>query len=177
MKKTMIAGLLAVIVAFSGCASVGKAPLINGNTIEMGLVVDKGNPDSMKDKQWENRVQIAGYMERGIMDLLRGSGYEAKLYKNASEFQSAPGKYLLVVSIEKYNPGSKAARMMVGFGAGAVSMDTKYDVYGPDASSVYNNTTGIASSKDWIYVVNKTNSVIVKAVNTRMNVLFPSAAK
>jgi hypothetical protein len=48
--------------------------------------------------------------------MLGRAGYSARQIDSRSEFDPSSGEYLLPVKVIKYNPGSKAARILVGFG-------------------------------------------------------------
>ena len=58
-----------------------------------------------------------------MVNLLRKrGGYQSRALGLNETFKPAPNTYLLSIKVLKYNPGSKAARMLVGYGAGAVSL-------------------------------------------------------
>jgi len=66
------------------------------------------------------------------------------------------------VKIIKYNPGSKAARMLVGFGAGSASLDLRFEVYGEGPQPLLVKDHGRGSSRDWQFVCRTLSKDLVK---------------
>ena len=99
----------------------------------------------------------------------RRGGYEAKLIQNLDEFVAGPDTYLLTAKIKDYNPGSKAARMVVGFGAGSCSMDIHIELFGADNKQIFAKDDHVASGRDWRNVARKLNENILKAIDEVLN--------
>jgi hypothetical protein len=123
--------LASSMLLVAGCATAPRAPLTaGGERIEIMVFSDRGNPDEMDERQYQRRIEVGQWMEGDLIDLLTRSGYQAALIGSKEEFKARDGRYLLTVKIVKYNPGSSAARIIVGFGAGAASLDNHYELYG-----------------------------------------------
>ena len=100
--------------------------------------------------------------------MLNKAGYEATLIQKQNEYTPGVGKYLLKATIVKYDPGSTAARVIVGFGAGAASMDMRYELSGK-GESLLKYDDGVGSGRDWRNVARKLNENTLKRVTEKMN--------
>ncbi len=172
-KRFGIAVFVAALAIFvSACASVTPAPKTSsGKDIVMFVYIDRGIEKSFTDYQVRNRHQVGEWMEKDLPRILAKAGYSPQLIGKRSEYKPTAGAYLLTVKITSYNPGSKAARMLVGYGAGATSMQTHYELYGKGQKSILADDTGVGSSADWTAVIRKidiltTNSVTAKLGGT-----------
>ncbi|MEY4515537.1 MAG: hypothetical protein RLZZ450_7659 [Pseudomonadota bacterium] len=77
---------------------------------------------------------------------------------------------MLRVKIANYNAGSKAARMMVGWGAGAAVLNTNFEFYGPDSQAPYVvGSPSVGSGRDWKNSARKVNLQTVDAVIARLH--------
>jgi hypothetical protein len=118
----------------------------------------------------DSRNQIADWWEPDLINVLaRNGGYDAKLIQKPEEFVQGPESYLLIVKIVNYDPGSKAARMFVGFGAGACSMDLHIEFFSTDNQQIFAKDDHVASSRDWKFVARKMNMNILKYVKEALN--------
>ncbi len=163
----LLAVLSAVVVA---CASVAKAPkTASGRDIAMYVIIDRGIEKSYTDYQVRNRNQVGEWMERDLTGLLGKAGYNVHLIGRRSEYKQAAGAYLLTVKITNYNPGSKAARMMVGYGVGATSMQTRYELFAKGQKSILADDLGVGSGSDWTAVVRKIDVLTVNAVTAKLS--------
>jgi len=138
--------------------STGKNPRIN-------VLMDVGN-DGLTQVQTDQREQLNDFMGKDLVRMLSKAGYEANLIGNRNQYTK--GTYLLKVTIIKYNPGSKAARIVVGFGAGAVSLNTRYELFAPGGSLMVSDEHGVGSSMDWTSCARKLNKQTVQAVSGKL---------
>jgi hypothetical protein len=171
--------LVAVVmmVALAACAKApkdasekadsGKASSVKGTTLY--VLIDRGIEKSFTDYQVKNRDQVGDYMEQDLPVVLKKSGFKARLISKRSEYQPTAGAYLLTVKITNYNPGSKAARMFAGYGAGATSMDTHFELYGSDSKLLLSDDPSVGSSRDWRNVIRKINEQTAKAVAKKVS--------
>lgn len=125
--------------------------------ISVFVLSDRGDPASMTGDQYKNRIQVGEFMEKDLINILKDEGYEAAIIEKPEDFAPGPGKYLLKVAIKNYNPGSKAARLFVGYGAGATSLDTHYELSSDGADPLISGDPGVGSSRDWRNCVEKVN--------------------
>ena len=171
-KRLVMVVLIAVLAAFTvACASrAGKAPkAASGKGITMYVLIDQGIDKSFSDYQVKNRQQVGDWMEQDLPQVLKSAGYDARLIKKRSEYKPAQDAYLLAVKITNYNPGSKAARMVVGFGAGAASMDTHYELFGKGSKAILSGDPSVGSGRDWRNVIRKINEITVKDVSQKLS--------
>jgi hypothetical protein len=180
-NRVRVVVLMAVVmmVVLSACARApkdasdkadsGKASSVKGTTLY--VLIDRGIEKSFTDMQVKNRDQVGDYMEQDLPKVLKKSGFNPRLINKRSEYQPTAGSYLLTVKITNYNPGSQAARMMVGYGAGAASMDTHYELYGTDSKPLLSDNQSVGSGRDWRNVIRKINEQTTKAVAKKVSAL------
>jgi len=177
----VVAVLMAVVmmIVCSACARAprdasdkansGKASSAKGTTLY--VLIDRGIEPSFTNYQVNNRDQIGEYMERDLPAVLKKSGFNARLIDKRSEYKPAAGSYLLTVKITNYNAGSKVARRFVGFGAGAASMDTHFELFGSGSTPLLSDNQSVGSGRDWKNVVRKVNELTTKAVLKEVSAL------
>ncbi len=165
MKPYRIFLPLLLFLLLSACAaSGGRAPhAASGRQIEIAVIFDRG--DSSNAYEAKGISDLAPFMERDLIGQLKRAGYQARLIRERSEFTPGPGRYLLIARIVKYNPGSSAARMFVGFGAGAASLDNHYELYGTSPQPLYNWDDGVGTSEHWSRLCRKLDGNTVKRLN------------
>lgn len=169
MKKflgviTILAVIFAAGVAFSG----PKAPSLGGEKISIFVLLDRGITDGMNARQERAQNDIGDWMGNDLVKMLNKAGYEATLIQKQNEYTPEAGEYLLKATIVKYDPGSTAARVIVGFGAGSASMDMHYELSGK-GESLLKYDDGVGSSMDWKRVARKLNENALKRVTEKMN--------
>lgn len=156
--------LLLAILLLTGCAaSSGRAPRnASGNKLEILVLSDRG------DNVTKAIGELAPFMEKDLIGQLNRAGYQAKQIKVKSEFTPGNGRYLLTTRIVNYNPGSSAARMIVGFGAGSASLDNHYELFGNTAQPLLSWDDGVGTSEHWSKLCRKLNSNTVKRINDHL---------
>jgi hypothetical protein len=180
MKNRLGAVVLLAVAMLFVLAACAKAPKGASDRTEPGksasvkgtalfVLIDRGIEKSFTDDQVRNRDQVGEFMEQDLPAVLKKSGFNARLISKRSEYHSAAGAYLLTVKITNYNPGSKAARMLVGYGAGATSMDTHFELYGRDSKPSLSDNQSVGSGRDWRNVIRKINEQTTKAVANKVS--------
>jgi hypothetical protein len=170
-KRFGLAALIMFLaVVFISCAAhVQKAPTAaSGKPITIYVLIDRGIQRSFTDYQVQNRQQVGDWMDQDLPRVLQGAGYEARLINKRSEYKNAPDTYLLTVKITDYNPGAKAVRMFVGYGAGAASMETSYELHGKGGKVVTSGKQGVGSGRDWRNVIRKINELTTDAITEKL---------
>lgn len=115
----------------------------------------------------ENR-QMGERMERDLKNILeKRGGYHARILRSRTEYRQMAGEYLLDVRITRYNAGSKAARIVVGFGAGSASLNIHYELIGPGGNVLLSQDDGCGTSLDWQRLARKLNENILAAIQAR----------
>jgi hypothetical protein len=170
-KKSILAlvSVLALALVVSACGGGVKAPtMADGKPLTLVVLMDRGLEGKTPDEQ--NQLnQLGDFHQNDLVNALKDAGYNASLIGSAAEFTPAAGVYMLKVAVVKYNPGSKAARMMVGFGAGTTSLDVRYELFSTDpAAPFYAKDHGRASSVDWPKLVHVVDSDLVNDVTTQL---------
>jgi hypothetical protein len=165
----------AVVIAVFGlsCLAFAKAedPKAAAGKKVINIAFDNGS-EGLEAKQAQQRQQLGDFMG---LDLVRvftryaKSGYEAKLITKKEDFKPAPDEYLLIVKIAEYNPGSKAARMIVGFGAGGVKLKIHYDLSSNGKDPLVANDDSVYSGREWMNAARKLNENTAKAVTANID--------
>lgn len=136
-----------------------------GKNMKISVLMDTGD-DNLALEKIEQREQLNAWMGRDLVTMLNKAGFEASLIGNRNQYKS--GTYLLKVTIVKYHAGSKAARMIVGFGAGSVGLDTKYELFAPEGNRILSDEHGVGSGRDWTFCARKLNTQTVDAVKGKL---------
>jgi len=162
--------VLAAVLAVSCASHVKKASKSeSGKGASVYVLIDRGIQKSFTDYQVKNRNQVGEWMEQDLPRVLGDAGYEAHLIQKRSEFKPGADAYLLTVKITNYNPGAKAARMFVGYGAGAASMETHFELYGKGAKPVVTGDPGVGSGRDWRNVIRKIDELTTNAITEKLS--------
>ncbi len=139
------------------------------NTIN--ILFDDGVDSSLNARQAKSRASLAEWMKRDLVRVFSRyakAGFEAKSIEKRQEFTAASGNYLLMVKITDYNPGSKAARMVVGYGAGGVSLKIHYNLSANGSNMILSQDDSVFSGREWINAARKLNQNIAKAVTEKI---------
>ena len=119
------------------------------------------------DSQEQNKptVQMAERLQKDLRNILvKRGGYDARILESRTEFRRGEGEYLIHITLIKYKPGSKAARIIVGFGAGSASLDIHYELLNPREKVLLSKDDGCGTSLDWQRIARKLNENILAAI-------------
>lgn len=169
LRSTGLLGLAFAALLLAACGGGQRAPTLpNGQRLAIMVILDRTLPPDAPPDKVQQLQQVSDQFEADLVDVLRANGYEAAAVA-AADLSNEPGRYILKTQILNYDGGSKAARMFVGFGAGAARLDAAFELLGPGGASYIKGTPGVSTSKsDWRRVVRKVNEDIAAAVNVRL---------
>ena len=173
LNRITVVLICIVSLSLGGCAAKINAPkLSNGSPVTLHFYCDKGITEDTPSKNAEQIEEVSDFMERHFLGYASKSGYSATLIEDKASFKPEVGHYLVAVKIKKYDAGSKALRMTIGFGAGAVSMDTHYELYADLEAPILSKDDGVGSSNpNWVVVPAKLNEKmlveVTKAIKKR----------
>jgi len=131
-----------------------KAP--DGSQVEIVVYFDRGLAGKTEDQQTQLN-QLSDWMENNLVEMYTDVGYAVQKITALEQYTPGPGRYLLTVATVNYNPGSKAARMLVGFGAGSAALDTHYEFKGENGKSMIAKDHGRPSGRDWKHIAKALN--------------------
>ena len=121
----------------------------------LDILIEEGNSAELDAKQYQQRVDLKNYMAQTLPVKFGRHGIEARVIPAKSDY-AGNGRQLLVVHYDRYNPGKTAARIIVGFGAGAASLDVTHALYDGE-KQLMTWTDGCGTSEHWQRLVNKIN--------------------
>jgi hypothetical protein len=177
MVRSVLAGcsfcILALVLtlglgACGGGRTGSAATLPGGAKIAILVYADHGTPPGTAPEKIEQNDQLGQWMDSDLLAILDGTGYAASKVADPAT-PTGPGRYLLRTRIINYNAGSKAARMLVGMGAGAAKLDTAYELVGPNGSVYVAGAPSVGTGRDWKNAARKINLETVDAVNARLH--------
>jgi hypothetical protein len=121
----------------------------------LDVLIEEGRPSEMEARQYGYRLELRDAMERDLPRRLARYGFDARMIRQRSEHGGpAGGRHLLVVHYDAYNPGSAGARIAVGFGAGAASLDMSMTLH-QGGAPVLSWKDGCGTSGHWSRIINK----------------------
>ena len=168
MSRSLSLTLVVSMFLATACAGtrVGQAPKRpDGSPIAMLVHIDDGltSDDPARVNQ---RKEVASYLENDLLKVLARTGYTATRSEDPSA-AAGPGRHLLRVKIVRYDAGSKAARILVGAGAGAASIETHFELIGDQGTPLVTGDPEASSGfgGDWNDAVRTANEQTVKAIN------------
>jgi hypothetical protein len=170
MKRHMLTiGLISVTALLIGCTTTLMAPsAAGGGQIKIAILSDRGNPKDMTPRQYQYRNEVGAWMERDLLNHLKRSGYDVSQVESQDAFKAGVDSYLLKVSIKSYNPGSSAVRMLLGFGAGAASLDNHYEFSGGGENMVMAWDDGVGTSQHWQRLPRKLNEQTEEKITQKL---------
>ena len=114
--------VFAVLLLGAWAAAAGPA---------IDILIEPGDSAQLTPKQYEQRLDLKNYMVRTLPVKMQRHGIEGRIIGEKSDY-AGEGRQLLVVRYVRYNPGATAARIIVGFGAGAASLDVSCELLDGD---------------------------------------------
>jgi hypothetical protein len=161
--------VLALALGACGGGRTGSAVTMpGGGKISIMVFSDRGTPPGTAPDKVQQNEQLGSWMESDLLAILEGTGYAAGRVADPNT-PVGPGRYLLRTRIVNYNAGSKAARMLVGMGAGAAKLDMAYELIGPNGSVYVAGAPSVGTGRDWKNAARKVNLETVDAVNARLH--------
>jgi len=161
MKKGLLAFLFVSLICFAVYAADKAAGMTTIN-----ILFDNGITDKLSDSQVKAQNQIGDFMKEDmvrVFERYEKNGFTAKLVGKESDYKAQVGNQLLKVKITNYNPGSRAARAVVGFGAGGVKLAIHYDLIA-DGKPIVSKDDDVYSGRDWRNAARKLNENTAKAI-------------
>jgi hypothetical protein len=173
MTRSLFVVLLSMLASslWLGCGGrTGTAATMpDGSRLAIMVHTDERITPDMAPDRVAQLSQISDWMENDLLSILGKTGYAATRIEDPAT-PPGPGRLVLRISITDYNAGSKAARMLVGFGAGAAVLRTHFELYGDaSATPLIVGDPDVGSGRDWRNSARKVNLQTVDAVNARLS--------
>ncbi len=155
MKKTVF-----VLLLFMFCGAIAEdtnKPV--AFTIDAGFEqIDTTNPNHM-----DQRNQIRDYIVKDIVKRFNSDGINLVPNSDTVKSEGLELKY----KIDLYNAGSKAARMLVGFGAGHCTLETTV-ILVKDGTVLQKESFSSVSSVKWEKCVKQTSKYYLKLFSKKL---------
>lgn len=150
--------------ASPSASSASQGRVVNSGRQALDVLIEEGTPAEMTEKQYGFRKELRAYMERDLPRRLARQGIDMRLITSPSQNTgAATDAPLLIIRYEAYNPGSSAARMWVGYGAGAASLDISMTL-GKAGKEVQTWKDGCGTSQHWSRIINTLDDRLSKRV-------------
>ena len=165
----MLIAFLTVIFTNGFLNPVGAAD--NGELTTIYVLFDNGVSKNLEARQAKAQTQLSEWMDDDLVRVFARYtkvGYQAKVIEKRKDFKPQPNSYLLTVKILEYRAGSKAARMIVGYGAGGVTLKIHYELFADGRKAIISNDDGVFSGREWISAARKLNEKMAKAVTEKL---------
>ena len=171
MNKRLISVTVFFVAAFTfGFVNSAKAVEKSAQTT-ICVLFDNGVNETLQARQAKAQIQVSDWMDDDLVRVFARytkAGYQAKRIEKRKDFIPQNNNYLLTVKIIEYRPGSKAARMVVGFGAGGVSLKIHYELYADGKNAILTKDDGVFSGREWISAARKLNEKMAKAITEKL---------
>jgi len=164
--------LIAFIALSTGCGGTKASNTANQSTAaaitggHISVLSLRGDTSSMTQDQINELQRVGTWMDRDIIKQLKRAGYSPKLLNSRKEFNGSG--YLLIIDVDKFNPGNRAARAFIGFGAGASSLDLDYQLLDGQNKKVMQWKDGVGSSKGGTYCAQTLNRNTIKRLKGKL---------
>jgi hypothetical protein len=171
MKRQLIAVTVFIVAALTiGFVNSANAVEKNAQTT-ICILFDDGVNEKLEARQAKAQTQLSDWMDDDLVRVFARYakvGYQAKLIEKRRDFKPQSNDYLLTVKIIEYRAGSKAARMLVGYGAGGVSLKIHYELFADGRNAITTKDDGVFSGREWISAARKLNENMAKAVTEKL---------
>jgi Domain of unknown function (DUF4410) len=152
---SLLPPLLLCLFLVTGCGKKTAEP-VSSATIPLALLtLDDQLTEKNLEVEKDLRVTV-DWMDRDLLKIFQDAGYQPVLLKKMQDYRTDQGK-LLIASIERFNPGSRAARAFVGFGAGSASLDVSYKLLDEHGALLTEWRDDVGSSKGPTYCAQTLN--------------------
>jgi len=162
MKKSFLMVVLAALLGSLTLTSTAIAAT-QGGLGKIQVLFDRGLEGKTEEQQ-KQYIQVGDYFEPYFVKHFTRAGFVIEKITSREQFDPAAGGYLLTVKTANYNPGSKAARMLVGMGAGVTTMKIQFEVFGADKEALLSKEQERGSSRDWKFLCSKLSDDALDAV-------------
>lgn len=164
-----VSAVASLCLLSSACRSSGAAAATDRQPrasslarLKLDVLIDEGNPAEMNEKQYGFRKELRAYMERDLPRKMARQGLDMRLLTSLSQNTGTAGSPpLLIIRYEAYNPGSSAARMWVGYGAGAASLDISLSLCN-EGKEIQGWKDGCGTSQHWSRLINTLDDRLTK---------------
>ena len=164
----LLCSLVLFVTLAIGCGGPKKVNKSDKNSSagNISVLSLRGDTQDMTHDQVVELQRVGVWMDKDIIKQLNRAGYKATLIKSRQDFKG-PG-HLLIIDVAKFNPGNRASRAFIGFGAGASSLDLHYQLLDSAGTVVSTWDDGVGSSKGGTYCAQTLNRNAITQLNSTL---------
>lgn len=168
MKGIALLCSLLLLVGIAGGCGKKRVSLNPGVAKNLTVLSLDGDLQGQTADQVIELKSVITWMDRDIIKHLRQSGFNAVLVKDKKDYRENMGK-LLIIDVEDFNAGNRAARAFVGFGAGASSLGLSYKLFDEKGAVLDQWEDSVGSSKGGTYCAQTLNRNALERVVSLLN--------
>jgi hypothetical protein len=147
--------ILLLLGPAGGCGNKKTPPVSMAIKDIAFLTLDGDLPEQTTEQLRELKITME-WMDDNLIKIFRKSAFQPQVIKEMSAYKPEMGK-LLIIKVERFNAGSRAARAFVGFGAGSASLDLHYKLLDEKGALLSEWRDGVGSSKGATYCAETLN--------------------
>jgi hypothetical protein len=142
---TFFLSLFLLLGLTSGCGTK-KIHLNPSGAKDIAVLTMDGNLLEQTADQARELKNTLEWMNRDLIQDFKDSGFRAILIEDLQAYKAEMGK-LLIVEVDRFSAGNRAARAFVGFGAGSASLALSYKLLDEQGTLLSEWRDGVGSSK------------------------------
>ena len=138
-----------------GCGGGKHVSLQPNVQADIAVVSQRGETrDLTQDQVWELE-RVSKWMDTDIIKQLNKAGFRATLLDSPQKFKNRG--HLLIISVNHFKAGNRAARAFIGYGAGGSSLDLHYQLINSQGKTLQQWDDSVGSSKGGTYCAQTLN--------------------
>ncbi|MFH0782183.1 MAG: DUF4410 domain-containing protein [Pseudomonadota bacterium] len=146
MKTLPLFLSMLLLLGLTGGCSKEKTHLNPSEVKDLAVLTLGGNfPEQTADQERELLIALE-WLDRDFTKRCEKTGIRVTSIKDMQDYKPSMGK-LLVVDVERFSAGNRAARAFVGFGAGSASLALNYKLLDENGTLLSEWKDGVSSSK------------------------------
>ena len=142
---TLLFSMLLLLGLTGGCGNK-KTNLSPSAVQDIALLTMEGNLHEQTADQIRELKITLEWLNSDLIKNFEQSGFHVIVIKEMQAFEPEMGK-LLIIDVQRFNAGNRAARAFVGFGAGSASLALNYKLHDEKGALLSEWRDGVGSSK------------------------------
>jgi len=164
---TLLISIFLLLGLTTGCGK--KTAYLNPPSIKdiAVITVDDNLPERTLEQTRELKITLE-WMNRDLIKNFEEAGFHATLIKDMQTYKPEMGRRL-IINVERFNPGNRAARAFVGLGAGPAALGLNYKLLDETNSLLLEWRDDVGSNKGPTYCAENLNKKAINKIVGLMN--------